>query len=153
MRASDQSLPLALLRARESAMAFFRPVLNANALTEQQWRVMRILTESQSLEFHALAEKSCILPPSLTGILTRLERTGLVRRRRLAADQRRLIVTLSARGRKRVARVSSEVEARYREIEASFGTRRMAALLVLLRGLVRLRPRAPLRPRASAGGH
>jgi len=134
-------------------MAFFRPVLNSYALTEQQWRVIRILAEHRSLEFQALAAKSCILPPSLTGILTRLERMGLVRRRRLAADQRRLIVTLSTRGRQRVARVSSEVEARYREIEASFGTRRMASLLELLRAIVHLRPGETLRTGPSAGGH
>ena len=36
MRKFDQSLPMALLRARELTMSYFRPLLNAQGLTEQQ---------------------------------------------------------------------------------------------------------------------
>ncbi|MFP3560813.1 homoprotocatechuate degradation operon regulator HpaR, partial [Paraburkholderia sp. SIMBA_049] len=39
------SLTLTLLQAREATMAFFRPALNAHDLTEQQWRVIRILRQ------------------------------------------------------------------------------------------------------------
>ena len=60
-------------------MEFFRPHLNRNNITEQQWRVIRILwqSEEQTLESHRLAKLACILPPSLTGVLVRLEQNGL----------------------------------------------------------------------------
>ena len=44
------SLTLTLLQAREAAMSFFRPLLNQHDLTEQQWRVIRILRQHGELE-------------------------------------------------------------------------------------------------------
>ena len=46
------SLTLTLLQARETAMRFFRPQLNLHDLTEQQWRVIRILRQQGELENH-----------------------------------------------------------------------------------------------------
>ncbi len=39
------SLTIALLQAREAAMAHFRPIVKRHNLTEQQWRIVRILAE------------------------------------------------------------------------------------------------------------
>ena len=36
------SLTIALLQAREAAMAYFRPIVKRHNLTEQQWRIVRI---------------------------------------------------------------------------------------------------------------
>jgi len=54
------SLTLALMQARESAMDFFRPHLNRHNITEQQWRVIRILwqSEDQTLESHRLRSET-----------------------------------------------------------------------------------------------
>ena len=41
-----RSLPIALLRARETVMHRFRPLLASHDLTEQQWRVIRVLGET-----------------------------------------------------------------------------------------------------------
>ena len=133
MRALDRSLPMALLRARESVMAFFRPELNAAGLTEQQWRIIRILHEHNDMEFHELARLACVMPPSLTGMVTRLERKKLLRRRKVPSDQRRLHVMLTHDGKARFAAVSRSMEQRYLLIEAQFGKRRLAALFSLLR--------------------
>ncbi|MGM3243097.1 hypothetical protein ACS2VP_27140, partial [Bacillus cereus group sp. Bc237] len=43
LRAFSRSLPMALLRSRESVMVRFRPMLRAHGLTEQQWRVLRAM--------------------------------------------------------------------------------------------------------------
>jgi len=143
MRRFDQSLPMALLAARESVMAFFRPHLNAYGLTEQQWRVIRVLREHADLEFHQLAAISGILPPSLSGILTRLEKVRLIRRRKLAADQRRLHVALTREGAARFAQCSRQMESIYRDIEKLLGKRRLASLFTLLSATRALQP-APL---------
>ena len=44
---TQRSLPMALLRARELLMERFRPMLSAHGVTEQQWRVLRVLHESE----------------------------------------------------------------------------------------------------------
>lgn len=54
------SLTIALLRAREAAMSYFRPIVKRHNLTEQQWRIVRILAESPSMDFHDLAYRACI---------------------------------------------------------------------------------------------
>jgi len=148
MRNFDQSLPMMLLRAREAAMSFFRPLLNAHSVTEQQWRIIRILHEHADLEFHQLADIAGILPPSLTGILTRLERMGLVRRRKTAADQRRLHLTLTNEGTLLFGRVSVEAEQIYRDIEARFDAKRLGNLFALLRELCELKPDESPKPAA-----
>jgi len=144
MRGFENSLPMALLSARESIMAFFRPHLNAEGLTEQQWRVIRVLRERQDLEFHQLATLCRILPPSLSGILTRLERMRLVRRRKPASDQRRLHVALTRDGSARFDQCSQRMEQVYRDIEKQFGKRRLATLFAHLRAVRLLEP-APAR--------
>jgi len=132
LRRFDRSLPMALLRARESIMGFFRPLLNAYGLTEQQWRIIRVLHEHDDMEFHQLAKLACILPPSLTGILMRLEKLQLTRRRKVAGDQRRLHVSLTAQGKEKFVVISRHMEPLYRDIETQFGERRLASLFRLL---------------------
>ena len=140
MRKFDESLPMALHRAREATMAFFRPVLNDAGVTEQQWRVIRVLHERDELESLTLADIACILPPSLTGILARLEGHGLVRRRKDASDQRRLYVSLTPRGQTRFRAISAHVEQSYAAIEAKLGSRRLQELFDLLAEVQRLVP-------------
>ena len=93
-----QSLTLDLLQAREAAMKFFRPSLNEHGLTEQQWRVIRILHQQGEIEMNRLADLACILKPSMTGVLTRMEALGLVGRRKVPHDQRLVLVFLTDTG-------------------------------------------------------
>lgn len=144
MRRFEQSLPMALLAARESIMAFFRPHLNELGLTEQQWRVIRVLREHDELEFHELASIAKLLPPSLSGMLTRLERLRLIRRRKRSTDQRRLHIALSPEGVARFDAASRQMERVYRDIEQRFGKRRLAALFNLLRSARDLQPEQPV---------
>jgi homoprotocatechuate degradation regulator HpaR len=145
MRKFSRSLPMALLRARESAMAYFRPLLNAYGVTEQQWRVIRVLKELGEIEFRELSDLSCIQPPSLTGVLTRLEAQSLVRRKRSATDQRRLHVSLTRKGLARYAALSDQLEARYRVLEKQLGRTRFKTLMGVLAELSALAaPAAPI---------
>ena len=111
------SLTIALLQAREAAMAYFRPIVKRHNLTEQQWRIVRILAERPSMDFHDLAFRACILRPSLTGILTRMERDGLVLRLKPVNDQRKLYVSLTPAGTALYESAQAEVEETYRLLE------------------------------------
>lgn len=135
LRDVAHSLPMSLLRAREAVMSGFRPILTREALTEQQWRVIRVLREAGSLDITALAERCQILPPSMTGILKRLEARGLTRRAPNASDQRSSLVSLTPDAEALYGRVAPELEACYAEIERKFGVERTAQLYALLAGL------------------
>src|SRR5690606_11560936 len=134
------SLTLTLLQAREAAMAFFRPLLNEHDLTEQQWRVIRILRLQGELESHQLAHQACILKPSMTGVLARLEREGLVRRWKSSQDQRRLLVTRTEQGQQCFVSMSEGMERNYQRIQEQFGEEKMQQLLGLLEELKRIKP-------------
>jgi len=134
------SLTLTLLQAREAAMAFFRPLLNQNGLTEQQWRVIRVLAENGQMESQQLAERTCILKPSMTGVLARLERDGLVHRHRPTHDQRRVLVWLSDEGRQRFDAMQATVAYNYQRIEQQFGEQNMQQLVALLDAFRTIKP-------------
>lgn len=72
------SLTLALVQAREATKTYFRPALNEMGLTEQQWRVICTLYQYDELENNHLAELTCILRPSLTGIVNRMAEQNLI---------------------------------------------------------------------------
>ncbi|PHM35817.1 homoprotocatechuate degradation operon regulator HpaR [Xenorhabdus innexi] len=131
-----ESLTLALLQARETSMSFFRPILKSYNLTEQQWRIVRVLASSRSIDFHDLANLTCILRPSLTGILTRMERDGLIFRLKPMNDQRKLYVSLTPAGQELYEQAKGEVDEGYKAIEAAFSSEKLAQLLALLDDLI-----------------
>lgn len=132
LRDFRHSLPMELLRAREAAMARFRPMLREHGLTEQQWRVVRVLAEHSNIDASEVAARSFLLAPSLTRILQFLEKQGLVRRTPDRRDQRRSVLGLTRKGRSVFDRVGPDSERRYAEIEAEFGKERLEQLYGLL---------------------
>jgi len=134
-----QSLTLTLLQAREAAMGFFRPSLNQHGLTEQQWRVIRILSQHDELEINRLAELACILKPSMTGVLVRMEAVGMVERRKAEQDQRRVLVRLAEKGKTCFSSMSQSMEANYQRLQAGFGEEKLQTLLTLLNELKTLK--------------
>ncbi len=133
-----RNLPRLLLQAREAVMAHARPSLRAQGLSDQQWRVLRVLGERGTVEIGTVAREAFILGPSLTGVLTRMERDGLIQRARDPADQRRTVVQATAKGRKLVDQLSGAIEAHYTAIEMSLGKQKLAQLYELLDHLIEL---------------
>lgn len=141
MRPFSHSLPMALLRARESAMRRFRPLLARHDLTEQQWRVLRALASTDHpLTVGELVDHTFLLGPSLSRILANLADRSLVERRANQRDQRSAHVALTGSGRALVSEVGPESETIYSRIEAEFGVDRLAALLDELTALAALEP-------------
>ena len=108
-----RNLPRLLLQARESVMAHTRPSLREHGLSDQQWRVLRVLGEHGTVETGRVAREAYILGPSLTGVLARMERDGLIRRERDPADQRRTRGRGHGQGPKLVEKLSRTIEAHY----------------------------------------
>ena len=132
LRDFEHSLPMALLKAREAAMARFRPMLRRHELTEQQWRVIRALAEYPDIDAGELARRSFLLSPSLTRILQHLEAEKLVKRTVDRMDQRRSVFALTGKGLRLFGAVAPDSEELYGRIEREFGRRRLAELYGLL---------------------
>jgi homoprotocatechuate degradation regulator HpaR len=135
MREFSRSLPMSLLRAREAVMRQFRPSLRNHGLTEQQWRILRALTAVEAIEVTELARTAFLLGPSLSRILRDLEARQLIERRTAVADQRRAVVSITAKGLKLIEAVAPSSEAIYAEITRRFGARRLSELQEMLGAL------------------
>jgi homoprotocatechuate degradation regulator HpaR len=148
-----RNLPLLLQQARERVISRFRPLLNAQRITEQQWRIVRLLLESGPLEPRQIGEACNISSPSLAGVLARMQNMGLIDRQRFDNDQRRVRVSLNARSRTLAERLAPRIEAVYAGIEARVGvefTRRLYAMLDELVATLDAEDDAAAAPRAAS---
>lgn len=127
-----------LLRARETAMARFRPILHANGITEQQWRTLRALEDLGELTAAGLARECAILAPSMTRILRKLSAQGLVLVNRSKDDHRELKVRISAKGKRLVERIGPHVEVEYARIREGMTPEGLEVLYRELRELIDL---------------
>ena len=114
-------MPIALLRARESILGWFRPLFSDFDLTEQQWRVIRVLYETEKLEISELARQTSILPPSMSGILKRLEARNLIIRTQDESDQRRVWISLHADALGLMDKIGPRYEQTMAELETLLG--------------------------------
>jgi homoprotocatechuate degradation regulator HpaR len=117
-----RNLPLLLMQARERVISYFRPLLNAHGITEQQWRIVRVLLEVAALEPRQIGDLCAISSPSMAGVLERMEQAGYITRRRVEHDQRRVLVSLTSKSRELAAGMAREIDATYRRIEERLGT-------------------------------
>lgn len=142
-----RNLPLLLLRAREALMQHYRPGLRAHGLSDQQWRVLRVLREHEGgLETGRLAQQAYILGPSLTGMLARMEKSGLVARQRCPDDARRSLVAATPDGLALADTLSDAIEAQYQDLAAHLGQARLNQLYTLLDELIALPSHADAEP-------
>ncbi|OWW18333.1 homoprotocatechuate degradation operon regulator HpaR [Noviherbaspirillum denitrificans] len=153
-RIAYRNLPQLLLKARDRLMSHFRPILNQFGLTEQQWRILRVLDEHGQLEPWELCEMCQILSPSMAGVLARMEETGLVHRARMAEDQRRVIVRLAPKGDQLLTEMAPLIDAQYLQIESAYGKRVFDDLFKALEDFLdadsKRSPQADLPARAKA---
>lgn len=137
-----RNLPRLLLEAREAVMLHTRPSLREHGLSDQQWRVLRVLGEHAQMpggvETGRVAREAFLLGPSLTGVLTRMERDGLIERSRCPQDARRTVVRATAGGLKLVKTLSGTIEAHYAWMEQCLGKTRLAQLYTLLDEVIAL---------------
>ena len=127
-----------LLRARETAIARFRPILNEHGVTEQQWRALRVLNDLGAQTAAGLARECAILAPSMTRILRKLSTDGLITTSRSTDDHRELRVQLSAKGVGLVESLAPRIEAEYDLLRDQLNPDRLAALHADLRRLIDL---------------
>jgi homoprotocatechuate degradation regulator HpaR len=137
-----RNLPHLLLRARDTLMAQFRPLLGEYGLTEQQWRILRELLEQGPQEPRQLCDACSISSPSIVGVLQRMEETGLVARERMPHDQRRVLVSTTPKSRQIAIALVPRIEARYAALEQTLGVDAMQEVYDTLDALLARAPAA-----------
>ena len=113
-------------------MAPIRDMLRASGLTEQQWRVLRILSEFGPQDLTEIARQACLLMPSLSRIIRSLAQNGLVIRASDTKDRRRQTVVISPAGQQLIDDnlvQATQIAANYRN---QLGAERYELLLDLL---------------------
>ena len=79
-------------------MGPIRDMLADTGISEQQWRVLRVLSELGPMDSSTLAEKASLLHPSLTRMIYAMEKKGLVTQTRSDTDRRRQVIEIAQPG-------------------------------------------------------
>jgi DNA-binding MarR family transcriptional regulator len=96
-------------------------------LTMPQWRVL-VLAESEPQNVKGVAQDLGVHPSNATRLCDRLVRAGLLDRRPLEHDRRQVVLTLTTRGRRIVARVFAHRRRAVEEILAAMSEEQRAAV-------------------------
>jgi len=138
MVSASRSLPLRITRARDNVLGKVRTIVARSNITEQQWRILRVLDEFGPMDATTLADRSSLLLPSQTRILQAMVQRELVERRPDPLDRRRQTLVLGVEGRRVIAEHEAEYEAMAVQMQDQLGLARMELLLELLEELEKL---------------
>jgi len=109
-----------------------RDMLADTGITEQQWRVLRVLSEFGTLDTNTLANRSSLLFPSLTRIASTMREKGLITQTRDEKDRRRQLIAITSKGQKIIsdnANQAADIVAGFKRI---LGSKDYETLLDLL---------------------
>ena len=95
----DNQLCFALYGASMAVGRVYKPMLDRMGLTYPQHLVLFTLWEQDGRTIGALAERLALEPSTITPLVKRLEAEGFVTRVRQREDERRVLVSLTDRGR------------------------------------------------------
>lgn len=116
-------------------MGPIRSMLSDADITEQQWRVLRVLEEGGELDPTRIADRACLLLPSLTRILQKLEEKGMISRAQDKVDRRKQVVRITPEGETVIlANLSTSIRL-MEQVREQMGADKYEALLDLLNQL------------------
>ena len=125
----NRSLAITLLRSREAVMDRFRPMLASAKITEQQWRVLRGLSEHGEVEAGKLVYIACILPQSLSRITRNFEKKHLIFMKNDPSDARKILLSLTDKGKILMSRATIDSKEIYSQLIEDFGRENLEQLL------------------------
>ena len=125
----SHSLPMLLYAAIDVVMPRFRQIFRDFGLTEQQWRILRVLWDIEEVSHSDLARLTLIPAPSLVGIVDRLMKMQLVERRRSGLDRRVVLVATTEQGRALREQLMPPVQQSYFELRDSIDDDTWRALI------------------------
>ncbi len=107
-RFPDDYLPYLIARASHVILHDFHALLKPAQMRVPEWRVLATLSSGEGYTVGGLARATLFKQPTLSKLLDRLERRGLVRRAAGGMDLRHSLVELTPEGRRRIEPVVSQ---------------------------------------------
>ena len=103
----DDYLLYNLVRASAVYHDEMADALRSHGLTTVQWRILMLLHDHSPSSVGGLARRSVTKMPTLTRMLMRMEKEGLVKRKVLAGDRRVVEVTMTKKAENTLRKVQS----------------------------------------------
>ncbi len=132
----DDYLPYLVARASHVILHDFHALLKPVRMRVSEWRVLATLSAGGGYTVGALARATLFKQPTLSKLLDRLERRGLVRRVAGGMDLRQSLVELTARGRKRIAPLVAQARRREKAVLKGYRVRDIKAFKGLLKAFI-----------------
>lgn len=98
-RPLEDQLCFSLYATSMAINRLYKPLLDQLGITYPQYLVLNTLWEEDGRTVGAIAERLALESSTVTPLIKRLEAASLVTRRRQADDERRVLVSLTDRGR------------------------------------------------------
>jgi DNA-binding MarR family transcriptional regulator len=95
----DEQLCYTLYATSMAINRAYKPLLDELGITYPQYLVLSCLSEEDGRTITAIADRLALEPSTITPLVKRLERCGLVERRRNPNDERQVHVSLTGKGR------------------------------------------------------
>ena len=110
--------------------------ISAEEVTEEQWRILQVLSDEQGRSMGDLAALVLMNHPALTKNIDRLVGRSLVQRAADVQDSRKVLVYISDLGLETVARLRKSVDAHHGAVEGAMGPRKVEQLKKLLKQFI-----------------
>src|SRR3954453_18629180 len=94
----DSFFPYRLYRASEKLQLRLHARLRTLRMSPSQWRVISVLKAYGALSIGEIVEATLMEQPTISRVVARLEKTGLVSRRASTRDSRIALISLTAAG-------------------------------------------------------
>ncbi|HXW57348.1 MAG TPA: MarR family transcriptional regulator [Candidatus Cybelea sp.] len=131
---AEESVFLDLLRTADVLTRPVAGVLKPADLSPTQYNVLRILRGAgEGLPCGEIASRMITRDPDMTRLLDRMEKRGLVERRRETKDRRRVLTRVTPEGLKTLAQLDRPVREAHRRQLGHLGPERLRRLTALLR--------------------
>jgi DNA-binding MarR family transcriptional regulator len=130
---AEETAFLDLLRTTDMLSRGLDRILKTEDVSATQYNVLRILRGSPAgLPCGEIGSRMITRDPDVTRLLDRLEKRGLISRRRVTKDRRTVIARITPAGLKLLARLDQPVQDTHREQLGHLGIKRLRALTELL---------------------
>ena len=126
-------LPYLAARASFVILREFHALLKPRRMRVPEWRVLATLSAGGRYTVGALARATLFKQPTLSKLLDRLERRGLVRRVAGGMDLRHSLVELTPRGRKRIGPVVAQARRHEKRVLKDYRAKDVKAFKALLK--------------------
>ena len=134
----DDYLAYLLAQASRRVSGPFHGEVQMGGLTVTEWRVLAGLSGVPHESVGALSEITLTKQPTLSKIIQRMERQGLVRRSDTPVDRRQTLVTLTPKGHALAAGYVQRAMQHQQRVLQPLGARNASTLMRVLRQLIDL---------------